>query len=153
MNQLRDQKFGGSTAQANRPGYSHVDRQINCYRNRSGLVDPGLTQFKLTTCTKHDPDIFLDFLTSDGNWSDIIAYTNDSRLVSDKPREYLLRSRAHAPNDCIFEKDHLKVVDTRDAAFTAIVEPRLRYTSALLSSTQNVHLGQDSPAVRYSEIR
>jgi hypothetical protein len=67
--------------------------------------------------------------------------------------EYLLRSRAHAANDCIFKKDHLKVVDTRDAAFTAIVEPRLRYTSALLSSTQNVHLGQDSPAVRYSEIR
>ena len=61
---------------------------------RCSIVDPGvehssvikivqdwLTQFELTTCTK-DPDIFLDFLASDGNWRDIIAYTHDLRIVT-----------------------------------------------------------------------
>jgi hypothetical protein len=90
---------------------------------------PVITQSRfslsLTTCTKHDPDIYLYLLASDGNWRDIITYTTDLRGIGATGigqavhgrGEYLLRFHARVVDDSsgIFEKDHLKVVDTRDA--------------------------------------
>jgi hypothetical protein len=58
--------------------------------------------------------------------------------------EYLLRFHARVVNDCIFEKDYLKVVNTRDAAFTETLRPpsNISFPKSPLSRSTSIGLSK-----------